>query len=314
MNYYLEIKKLIEKKEINTRVRNIEENNETLRTNFEIGKLLFEAQGGEKRAKYGDNLIKKWSLNLSKEYGKGYDVSNLKRMRKFYITFQKGGSVRHQFNLTWTHFRYLLKFDNQNEINYYINLTINQNLSVRNLIKAIKEDSFSRATIENKDNIKLIIEDKTYQPTLSDMLKNPVIINVDSKDNLTEKALKKFIIKELEHFFLELGYGFTYVGSEYKITIDNHHYYIDLLMFNVKLNCYIVLELKTRSFMPKDIGQIEFYMNYIDNNIKEEFNNKTEGIIICKENNKLVLKYISNKDIKIINYLLKEKVEKSFST
>ena len=308
MNYYLEIKKLIEKKEINTRVRNIEENNETLRTNFEIGKLLFEAQGGEKRAKYGDNLIKKWSLSLSKEYGKGYDVSNLKRMRKFYITFQKSGSVRHQFNLTWTHFRYLLKFDNPNEMNYYINLVLNQNLSVRKLINAIKEDSFNRATIENKDNIKLIIEDKTYQPTLSDMLKNPVIINVDSKDNLTEKALKKFIIKELEHFFLELGYGFAYIASEYKITIDNHHYYIDLLMFNVKLNCYIVLELKTRNFMPKDIGQTEFYMNYIDNNIKEEFNNKTEGIIICKENNKLVLKYISNKDIKIINYLLKEEI------
>ena len=175
------------------------------------------------------------------------------------------------------------------------------------IVEELKEDSFNRSIITNKDNIKLITEDKKYKPTLSDMLKNPVIINVDSKDNLTEKALKKFIIKELEHFFLELGYGFTYLGSEYKITIDNHHYYIDLLMFNVKLNCYIVLELKTRNFMPKDIGQIEVYMNYIDKNIKEEFNNKTEGIIICKENNKLILKYISNKDIKIINYLLKEK-------
>ena len=235
-------------------------------------------------------------------------------MRQFYIKFSKIATPWRHLNLTWSHYKILLKFDNPNEMNYYINLVINQNLSVRKLINAIKEDSFNRSTIENKDNIRLITESKTYQPTLSDMLKNPVIINVDSKDNLTERVLKWFIIKELEHFFLELGYGFTYVGSEYKITIDNHHYYIDLLMFNVKLNCYIVLELKTRNFMPKDIGQIEFYMNYIDNNIKEEFNNKTEGIIICKENNKLVLKYISNKDIKIINYLLKEKVEKSFST
>ena len=305
MNYYLEIKKLIEKKEINAKVRNIEENNEALRTNFEIGKLLFEAQGGEKRAKYGDNLIKNWSINLEKQYGKSYSFRNLRRMRQFYITFKKWPTVSTKLN--WSIICEVLKFKNRNEINYYLNLSINQNLSVRKLRNAIKEDSFNRSIITNKDNIKLITEDKKYKPTLSDMLKNPVIINVDSKDNLTEKALKKFIIKELEHFFLELGYGFTYVGSEYKITIDNHHYYIDLLMFNVKLNCYIVLELKTRNFMPKDIGQIEVYMNYIDKNIKEEFNNKTEGIIICKENNKLILKYISNKDIKIINYLLKEK-------
>ena len=266
---------------------------------------MFEAQGGEKRAKYGDNLIKNWSINLEKQYGKSYSFRNLRRMRQFYITFKKWPTVSTKLN--WSIICEVLKFKNRNEINYYLNLSINQNLSVRKLRNAIKEDSFNRSIITNKDNIKLITEDKKYKPTLSDMLKNPVIINVDSKDNLTEKALKKFIIKELEHFFLELGYGFTYVGSEYKITIDNHHYYIDLLMFNVKLNCYIVLELKTRNFMPKDIGQIEVYMNYIDKNIKEEFNNKTEGIIICKENNKLILKYISNKDIKIINYLLKEK-------
>ena len=295
MNYYNEIKNLIETKEINTRVRNIEENNETLRTYFEIGRLLYKAQGGEKRAKYGDKLIKKWAVSLSNEYGKGYDYSNLKRMRKLYLTFQKGGTLSHQ--LTWSHYQKLLSIKNPNEMNYYINLSINQNLSVRKHRNAIKD----------KNNIQLMNNENNYKPTLSDMLKDPIIINTDNKDKLSEKSLKKYILKQLEHLFLELGYGFAYIGSEYKINIDTKHYYIDLLLFNTKLNAYVVIELKTRNFIPKVIGQIEFYMNYIDNNIKENFHNKTEGIIICKEHNKLVCKYISNSNIKIINYLLKEK-------
>ena len=153
MNYYLKIKNLIEKKEINTKVRNYEENKNTLNTYYEIGKLLYEAQGGEKRSKYGDNLIKKWSLSLTKEYGKGYDYSNLTRMRKLYIAFKKVGTVSQQ--LTWSHYYKLLSIKNQNEMNYYINLTINQNLSVRGLMNAIKEDSFNRSTIKNKD-VKII--------------------------------------------------------------------------------------------------------------------------------------------------------------
>lgn len=305
MNYYNEIKNLIETKEINTRVRNIEENNETLRTYFEIGRLLYKAQGGEKRAKYGDKLIKKWAVSLSNEYGKGYDYSNLKRMRKLYLTFQKGGTLSHQ--LTWSHYQKLLSIKNPNEMNYYINLSINQNLSVRKLRNAIKDKAFERSTIKDKNNIQLMNNENNYKPTLSDMLKDPIIINTDNKDKLSEKSLKKYILKQLEHLFLELGYGFAYIGSEYKINIDTKHYYIDLLLFNTKLNAYVVIELKTRNFIPKDIGQIEFYMNYIDNNIKENFHNKTEGIIICKEHNKLVCKYISNSNIKIINYLLKEK-------
>lgn len=307
MDYYSKIKNLIENKEVNTKVRNLEENNETLKTYFEIGRLLYEAQGGEKRAKYGDGLIKKWSITLANEYGKGYSFANLKKMRTFYVKFKKSSTLSSQ--LSWSVIQEVLKFDNINEMNYYINLSINQNLSVRKLREAIKSKSFERSTIKDKDNIKLITEEQSYKPTLSDMLKDPIIINVESTDKLSEKVLKKYILKELEHFFLELGYGFTFVGSEYKLKVGNTNYYIDMLLFNTKLNNYIVVELKTREFNPKDIGQIEFYMNYIDKNIKERFHNKTEGIIICKENNKLVCKYISSKDINIISYLIKEKVE-----
>ncbi len=309
MQYYNKIKKLIENKEVNDRIRRLDENNETLRTYYEIGKLLVEAQGGEARAKYGDGLIKEWSIKLTKKYGKGYSSANLKHMRKFYLIFRKSYSLSSQFSLSWTHYRYLLRFDNKNEINYYINKCITNNLSVRGLINEIKTNSFERSTIKDKNNIKLITEEVNYKPTLSDMLKDPIIINVDNQDRLSEKALKKYMIKQLEHIFLELGYGFTFAGSEYKLIVGKKNYYIDLLMFNTKLNFYTVIELKTREFKPKDIGQIEFYMNYVDENIKEPFHAKTEGIIICKENDKLVCKYVSNKNIKVINYLLKEKTK-----
>ncbi len=306
MDYYNEIKNLIETKEINTKVRSIKENNDTLKTYYEIGKLLIKAQGGEKRAKYGDGLIKKWSKRLVLEYGKGYDYTNLSRMRKLYITFEKIGTPSQQ--LSWSHYYKLLSIKNTNEMNYYINLSINQNLSVRKLRDAIKTKSFERSTIKDKNNIKLITENDSKKTTLSDMLKNPIIINANNTNNINEKALKKYILKELEHFFLELGFGFAFIASEYKIKIGSNNYFIDLLLYNVKLNCYVVIELKKRNLLPKDIGQIEFYMNYIDKCVKESFNNKTEGIIICKENNKLICKYISNKDINIINYLLKEEV------
>ena len=153
MNYYLEIKNLIEKKEINTKVRNYEENKNILNTYYEIGKLLYKAQDGGKRAKYGDNLIKNWSINLEKQYGKSYSFRNLRRMRQFYITFKKWPTVSTKLN--WSIICEVLKFKNRNEINYYLNLSINQNLSVRKLRNAIKEDSFNRSTIKNKDNIKL---------------------------------------------------------------------------------------------------------------------------------------------------------------
>ncbi len=192
-------------------------------------------------------------------------------------------------------------------MNYYINKCLTNNLSVRALIRKIKTDSFNRSTIKDKNNITLITDNNTHKPSLSDMLKNPIIINVDNFDNINEKAIKKYILNELEHFFLELGYGFTFLASEYKIKVGSNNYFIDLLLYNIKLNCYIVIELKRGKFLPKDIGQIEVYMNYIDECVKENFNNKTEGIIICKENNKLICKYVSNKNISIINYLLKEK-------
>ena len=140
MDYFNEIKNLIEKQEVNERVRRLQSNNQVIKTYYEIGKLLVEAQGKEKRAKYGEGLLKKWSKLLSKEYGNGYDYTNLSRMRKLYLTFKKVGTPCQQFNLSWSHYRYILKFDDENERNYYINRCIQNNLSVRELINEIKNN------------------------------------------------------------------------------------------------------------------------------------------------------------------------------
>lgn len=301
MNYYARIKSLIEEKEVNDKVRYLDGNSEMVKTYFEIGKLLIEAQGGEKRAKYGDELIKRWSEKFVRNYGNNYSYRNLNYMRKFYQYFKKVNTVCSQSNLSWSHYRSLLKFDNENERNYYINLCIQNNLSVRKLSDAIKENQFDRLSYADKKNIKLIVESKkTY--SIKDMILDPILINIKESDELSEKVLKKYILKELEHFFLQLGSGFSFVGTEYKINLSSKNYYIDLLLFNYKLNAFIVVELKLDKVIHKDIGQILFYMNLIDKNLKEDYHNKTIGIIVSKKNNKFILEYISDKDILLTTY------------
>ncbi len=303
MNYYREIKNLIEEKEINDKVRYLESNKETIKTYYEIGKLLIKAQGGEEKAKYGDGLIKKWSEKLTKEYGKGYDLSNMKRMRKLYLVFQKGGSPSHLFNLSWTHWRYLLPLDNENERNYYINRCIQNNLSVRGLINEIKTESFERLSYADKKNIKLIT-DKENNLDIKDMIHDPILINIVQTEKISEKVLKKHILKELEHFFLELGTGFSFVGSEYKLSYNNRNYYIDLLLFNYKLNRFIVCELKLNDLDAKDIGQTLNYMKIADKVLREKRHKSTIGIIVSKRNDKFILEYVSDLDIMLTTYKL----------
>ncbi len=307
MNYYKEIKNLIEEKEVNDKVRYLESNKETIKTYYEIGRLLIKAQGGEEKAKYGDGLIKKWSEKLTKEYGNGYKIANLKNMRKFYIMFRKSYTACSQSNLSWSHYKYLLKFDNENERNYYINRCIQNNLSVRGLINEIKTKSFDRLSYADKKNIKLIT-DKETSLDIKDMIHDPILINIDDNEKISEKVLKKYILKELEHFFLELGTGFTFVGSEYKLSYDNKNYYVDLLLFNTELNRYIVCELKLGEIKPRDVTQTKVYMMLTGKFLKRRFHNETIGIIITRKNGKLALEYVSDPNIFVTTYRLSNKV------
>ena len=293
MNYYNEIKNKLIDNEVYKRVKDYSKNRNDLNTYYEVGKLLIEAQGGENRAKYGDRLIKEYSERLYNELGKKYDITTLKRYRQFYLKIEKGAAMRHQ--LSWTHYRELLTLDNINELNYYVEITIEQNLSYRQLREKIKTKEYQR--LDNNTKLKLINKEKL---DIKDNIKNPIVIhnknNLD-KENISEKVLKNLILEDLDNFLKELGSGFCYIENEYKIKIGSTYNYIDLLLFNIKYNCYVVIELKVCKLKKEHIGQIEVYMNYIDKNIKTINQDKTIGIIISRRDNHYYIEYSSDKRI-----------------
>ena len=299
-DYKKELIKLVEKAEVNKGYHDYFKNKDLVNNYFEIGKLLIEAQGGEEHDTYGNKLIKTWSVELTEKFGKGYDASNLRRFRQFYSEFKMCGTVCH--TLTWSNIRLLLPIKNENKRNYYINMCIKKNLSKRALEKEIKNNSFERLSLADKENIKLI-SDKNEVLTIKDTLKDPVLIPINEDlDNISEEKLAKIIRKELEIFLLELGCGYTYVGKEVRMGES----YCDLLFFNTEFLCYVVIELKTRKIKKEDIGQLEYYINYVDENMKKENFNPTIGVLVAKEGNYLVMKYCTNKNIykttyKIIN-------------
>ena len=303
MNYYKEVESLIKQNEINKGVRALQDNSETLHTYWNIGRLIVEAQGGEARAKYGDGLIKKWGEKLSIKYGKRYDARTLERARSLYLQFPISETLSPK--LSWSHYILILPIKNSNERNYYINQVILNNLSVRDLRREIKNKSFDRLSYADKENIKIITEENTTPLTIEDMIKDPIILKIDKNTNdVNEKVIHKYIISLLENKFLELGTGFALVGHEYKIVVGKNPYYIDLLFYNYLLNSFIVVEVKTRALKTQDIGQLEFYVGYVENNIKKSYHNKTIGILIVKKKNKFVIEYTTSNDIYVTTYML----------
>lgn len=202
--------------------------------------------------------------------------------------------------LTWSHYCEILPIKEESKRNYYINISINQNLSIRELRNKIKNNDYKRLGFVEKENIKLNSEINN----VSDLIKNPILIRNNRNEKITEYILKKLILEDIESFLKELGEGFSFIGSEYKIKIGDNYNYIDLLLFNYKFNCFIVIELKVTEFKAEYIGQIKKYMNYIDKNIKNINQEKTVGVIICKKENKFVLEYISDKRIFTTTYEL----------
>ena len=295
MNYYNEIKNKIIDNEIYKKVKDYSKNRNDLETYYEIGRLLVEAQGGEKRAKYGDNLIREYSERLTRELGKKYSTRSLKYMRNFYL-FQKGQPVAAQ--LTWSHYIELLSLKDNDEINYYISQCIERNLSKRQLREKIKSKEYERLPISTRNKL---ISNTNLE--VQDLVKDPIIIkNTSNIEIISEKVLKQLILEDLDNFLLELGNGFTYIANEYKIKVDNNFNYIDILLYNILYNCYVVVELKVTELKKEHIGQIQVYMNYIDKNIKTINQDKTIGIIISKKNNKYVIEYSSDPRIYATTY------------
>ena len=301
MNYYEQIKGLLISNEIYKKVKDYSKNKSDVETYYNVGKLIVEAQGGKVRAKYGDKLIKEYSKKLISELNdKKYSYRNLINMRKFYLIFsdRKVNALRSQ--LSWSHYRELLPIKNVDEIIYYINLAINNNLGYRELGRRIKSKEYNRIPIETKNKL---IHDENIE--IKDLVPNPILIkNKDNIEVATEKALHQLILEDIESFMKELGGNLSFVGSEYKIKIGDRNHHIDLLLFNIKYNCYVVVELKVTEFKVEYTAQVQKYMNYIDKNIKETSNNNTMGILICKRENKFVIEYCSDDRIAVREYEL----------
>lgn len=294
MNYYNEIKNKLIDNEVYSKVKDYSKERHKVITYFEIGRLLTEAGG-----KYGDNVIDEYSQKLVVEVGKKYNVRTLFRMKQLYNIFSNEKVSTLWTQLTWSHLRLLFSLETDS-MNYYIKDTINKNLSVRELEFKIKSNEYERLPIETKN--KLILDDEIET---TDLVPNPILIrNKNNIDIATEKALHNLILEDIESFMKELGNSFAFMGSEYKIKIGDRNHYIDLLLFNIKFNCYVVIELKVTQFKVEYISQVQKYMNYIDKNIKEISNNNTMGILICKRENKFVIEYCSDERIVVREYEL----------
>jgi len=295
MNYYDEIKNKLVDDEIYSRVKDYSKERHKVVTYFEIGRLLSEAGG-----KYGDKIIDEYSKKLVIEVGKKYNPRTLRSMRQLYKTFKDDFWKPLVSKLSWTNLLIIMTLKDSSKMYYYMNQCLTHNLSKRELQSKLKNEEYeklpadTRRRINNKDDLKV-----------TDFVKNPISIKTNKKYELiSEKILQKLILEDIEMFMKELGDSFCFIGSEYKIKIGNAYNYIDLLLFNIEFNCYVVVELKVTELKKDHIGQVQVYMNYIDENIKKPNQNKTAGIIICKENNKFIIKYSSDSRIISREYML----------
>ena len=295
INYYDEIKNKLIDNEIYNRVKDYSKERNKVITYFEVGKLLDEAGKN-----YGENIIKEYSLKLINEVGKKFNERTLRRIRQYYRVFCNKKWSPLATKLSWSHYTELLSIKDERKLNYYINISIKNNLSKRQLREKIKTNEYER--LDEKTKSKLINNEEYY---VTDFVKNPILIkNYFNYKDISEKVLKKLILENIESFMNELGNSFCFVGSEYKIKIGNRYNYIDLLLFNIEYNCYVVIELKVTELKKEHVGQIQVYMNYIDNNLKKLSQDSTIGIIICKKDNNYIIEYCSDDRIIAREYSL----------
>ena len=285
MNYYNEIKKELIDNELNKSVKDYSKNKYEIQKYYNVGKLLLEAGNN-----YGEGIIKEYSKRLTSEVGKKYSTRYLFDIRRLYL-FAKVHPLGAQ--LTMSHYRLLFPLNDNNEIDYYIDQIIKRNLSKRELELIIKSDEYKRLPEYTKN--KLIKKEKT---NIVDFVKKPIQIkNTMNKEIISEKVLQKLILEDIPYFLEELGEGFTFIKNEYKIKLGDKYNYIDILLYNIKYKCYVVVELKVTELKKEYTGQIMIYMNYINENIKTIDENDTAGIIICKQDNKYVIKYCTDNRI-----------------
>lgn len=285
-NTYQLIKNKVLNHEIYQNVKDYSKAKEKMTTYLEIGELLKDVD-----TKYGKGVIKEYSRRLTIDFGRKYTTSLLYKIKQFYNIIEKVPTLSGK--LTWSHWYEMLSINDLNKIIYYVNQSEINNLDVRSLREKIKSNEYERLDKNTKN--KLINKNKI---SVVDFVKNPILIKNNSNyTEISEKLLQKLILEDISEFMKELGSGFSFIDSEYIIKIGDRYNYIDLLLFNIEFNCYVVVELKVTELKKEHIGQIQVYMNYIDNHLKKINQDKTIGIIICRKNNRYVMEYCSDNRI-----------------
>lgn len=262
---------------------------------WNIGRAIVEEeQKGKERAEYGQKIIKHLSKNLTKKYGKGFDKTNLWHMRNFYRNFPKIDALSRE--LSWTHYRLLLKVENDKARQFYMQEAIDCNWSTRSLDRQIGNLYYDRMLMsKNSKVVKAEADEKTDRQQPQDIIKDPYVLEfLGLKDNtdFRESELEQAIIDKLHDFLLELGKGFAFVGRQYRLTAGaGNHFYADLVFYNYILKCFLIIDLKTKSLTHQDIGQMDMYVRYFEDKIRQENDNPTIGLILCTEKNETIVKY-----------------------
>ena len=266
-------------------------NIEMLKLYWNIGKIIMEIQQGDERVKYGDSILEKLSEKLTNEFGKGFSKRNLERMRKFYICFPIATTVSSQ--LSWSHYLELIKIEEKSKRNFYFNECINTKWSVRELQRQRDSLLYEKLLLSaDKEKVLELSEKGQILKTNKDLVKDPFVLEfLDIKENTyyLETDLEKNILEHLKEFLLELGKGFSYVGNQVRITLNEEHFYPDLVFYNRILKCFVIIDLKIGKVTHQDIGQMQMYVNYYDREIKQRDENQAIGILLSTNKNETVI-------------------------
>ncbi|MGK5091902.1 PDDEXK nuclease domain-containing protein [Deltaproteobacteria bacterium TL4] len=278
---------------------------------WNIGRLIVEEeQQGQERAQYGEGLIQGLSVRLSKEFGKGFSERNLRSMRGFYLSFPIWQTL--SAKLSWSHYLLILKVENPNARKWYIQECVKSNWSVRALERQINSHYYERLRLSQdiaavKEEANKNTTELKYTP--QEFVKDPYVLeflNLRPNDRLYESDLEQALIDEIQKFLLELGRGFAFVARQKRITMEDDHFYVDLVFYNYLLKCFVLIDLKTGKLTHQDVGQMDMYVRLFDETQKSEDDNPTVGIVLCSDKNDAVVKYsrINNQTLFASKYKL----------
>ncbi|MDR2889885.1 MAG: PDDEXK nuclease domain-containing protein [Lachnospiraceae bacterium] len=260
---------------------------------WNIGRSIVEQQDGEDRSEYGSGLIKELSKQMTKDFGKGFTSTNLKYMRQFYLTFPNSHALRGE--LSWTHYRSLMKVENENARLFYLEEAIKSNWSTRQLERQINSFFYERL-LSSQNKEKVTDEIKMLEPAKlpEDIIRDPYILEflgLNSNDDFYESDLEQALITHLQKFLLELGRGFSFVARQKRITFDGRHFRIDLVFYNYILKCFVLIDLKIGDLTHQDLGQMQMYVHYYEREMMNEGDNPPIGIVLCADRSESIVKY-----------------------